>query len=177
MYLNFLISKQINIREIFQIIVGTLLVAFIIDIPSQNIRRLIVNRIFIERPHQESDETEPLSGVEPSEASEEPSEHVTSDTPEPPDTIWGSDPEEEEQKYLTRRRSSVTVTNKESSTAKEEPAEEETEEDEEENEISEAEEVKKRPETPPATPPPIEKKSSEEDTSTYRRRRRPVSDD
>ncbi|KNC25327.1 hypothetical protein FF38_02523 [Lucilia cuprina] len=175
---KFHISNLINVQEIFQIFVGTILVSFLIDIPSQNIRRLLVNRIFIERSHHDSEETEPISGADPSEASEEPSEHVTSDTPEPPDNIWGSDPEEEEQKYLLKRRSSLETPEKETNATIKEEEEVEVEEDEEEEEISEAEEVKKRPETPPPpTPPPVEKKPSEEDALPYRRRRRPLSDD
>ncbi|KAM7346792.1 nose resistant to fluoxetine protein 6-like isoform 2-T2 [Cochliomyia hominivorax] len=182
---KFHLTNLINVQEIFQIFVGTLLVAFLIDVPSQNIRRLLINRIFIERPHHETEEQEPLSGAEPSDVSEEASDHVTSDTPEPPDNIWGSDAEEEEQKYITKRRSSLIEPTKEIPATKKEKEEaedvEEEEEEEEEEEISETEEVKKRPETPPppkpSPAPPLEKKSSEEADTTYRRRRRPLADD
>lgn len=125
--------------------------SFLIDIPSQNIRRLIINRIFIERPHLEGDDHATSEGEPMSEASEENSEQVpTSDTPEPPDTVWGSDPEEEEQKYIQRRRSSLVESDaKKVAESKKEEAEEEEdeveEEEEEEEEISEKEEVKKHP--------------------------------
>lgn len=127
---------------------GSVIVSFLIDIPSQNIRRLIVNRIFIERPHHENEEHLTSEGEPASEASEEISENpVTSDTPEPPDTVWGSDPEEEEQKYIQRRRSSLVEGDAENvkESKEEEQEHEEEEEEEEEEEISEKEEVKKRP--------------------------------
>ncbi|XP_073830459.1 uncharacterized protein [Musca autumnalis] len=147
---KFHISDFVNFPEIALILLGALAVAFLIDIPSQNIRRLIINRIFIERPHLDGDDHATSEGEPISEASEENSEQVpTSDTPEPPDTVWASDPEEEEQKYIQRRRSSLleSDTEKAADSKKQEAAEEgeEEEEEEEEEEISEKEEVKKRP--------------------------------
>lgn len=176
---------QINVQEIFQILIGTIIVSFLIDVPSQNIRRLLVNRIFIERAHHEDEDQEPVSGADPSEASDEMSDHVTSNTPEPPDAIWGSDAEEEEPKSLAKGTRTSSVESEKVESAKDAEQEEEVveegeeeEEEEEEEEISEAEEVKKRPETPPPpSPPPVQKKPSEDDSVPLRRRRRQLSDD
>ncbi|XP_061396896.1 uncharacterized protein LOC133332512 [Musca vetustissima] len=150
---KFHLTDLFNFQEIALILLGAVVVSFLVDIPSQNIRRLIINRIFIERPHLDGDDHATSEGEPMSEASEENSEQVatTSDTPEPPDTVWGSDPEEEEQKYIQRRRSSLLESDvkKGAETKKEETEEEEEEEveeeEEEEEEISEKEEVKKHP--------------------------------
>ncbi|XP_037935805.1 uncharacterized protein LOC119669846 [Teleopsis dalmanni] len=178
---KFHMLELININEIGFILFYAIMLAFIVDIPTNQIRRLLVNRLFRERIQTEQ---EPTSQ---SEASEEPSEQIVSDTPEPSETIWASDPEEEELKYLTRRRSSTinseSIVTKANTTdqideieTKEEVAEEEQEEEEEEEEevevdITEAEEVKKSPII--STKKPV----IEETKPTYTRRRRPISDD
>lgn len=150
------------------------ILAFLIDVPAQNVRRLLVQRLFMDRPPQEHESDEPVSGSE--QADGDSGEQITSDTPEPVETVWSSDPEEEEQRYLTRRRSSTSPSKAaEPATGKAES------EDEESEEIAEEAEVKRRPSpSPPPLPPPARQPPVEEKVApkpVYTRRRRPTSDD
>ncbi|XP_037889212.1 uncharacterized protein LOC119637327 isoform X1 [Glossina fuscipes] len=182
--IKFHVTDLINPVELIMIFVGALILAFLIDIPSQNIRHLVINRIFLERPLSihENEEHDPLSGTEVSDASEEHSECLTSDSPEPVDFVFGSESEEAERLFSSNRVNSADKKNKKEIEAKiieknaieeieEEEEEEEQEEEEIEEEISEAEEVKKRPESPAIT------KSEPVEETPYRRRRRPLSED
>uniref|UniRef100_A0A1A9W6D5 Nose resistant-to-fluoxetine protein N-terminal domain-containing protein n=1 Tax=Glossina brevipalpis TaxID=37001 RepID=A0A1A9W6D5_9MUSC len=179
--IKFHVTDLINPLELIIIFIGALILAFLIDIPSQNIRHLVINRIFLERSlslhENENEEHDALSGTELSDASEEHSERLTSDSPEPVDFIWGSEAEDDERGFSSRRTNSIDRKDKKENETKKiekeeikEEEEEEQEEEEIEEEISEEEEVKKRPESPTAKPEPVEE-------TPYRRRRRLQSDD
>ncbi|XP_018793000.1 PREDICTED: uncharacterized protein LOC108971409 [Bactrocera latifrons] len=164
------LTDLVNFNEIAVIIGSGVAVAFLIDVPAQHLRKIVINRLFIERQEREHDhETEPSSGAEASEPEAEVedecetdgkvtaiSEDVLEQSKDDTEGIWGTEDATED----------LVVTN--NSNEETSVAEEDEEFDDKETEISEEDEVKKRP---------LKDDNVEKDTTSFTRRQRRISDD
>ncbi|XP_055843239.1 uncharacterized protein LOC129910023 [Episyrphus balteatus] len=171
------ISDLVNVIELATIVLCSIFLAFLVDVPFQNVRLIIIKKLFAEKPVQESDLHDEVDQSE--EISEDVVEMIsdspvpTTETPEPPeDDHWNTvDSDEKEHEYVVRFNphlvngvgaaveTSISNSSPEPDTEeKSEPEEEiELEEEEEEEEIAEEDEVIRRPITPEteSNPSPI----------------------
>ncbi|XP_055914388.1 uncharacterized protein LOC129947740 [Eupeodes corollae] len=170
------ISDLVNVAELATIVLCSTFLAFLIDVPFQNVRLIIIKKLFTEKPLHESDSHDEVE-LDQSEEISEAVVDMSSDgpkpegneTPEPPDEDdhWNTvDSDEKEHEYVVRFNShlvngsgAVVETSIINSSPepepeieeKSEPEEEieiEEEEDEDEEEIAEEDEIIRRPNSP-----------------------------
>ncbi|XP_036318069.1 nose resistant to fluoxetine protein 6-like [Rhagoletis pomonella] len=159
------LGDLVNFNEIAVILISGLALAFLIDVPAQHIRKVVINRIFVERTAREYEqEAAPGTGAEASEPEAEADNEEQIDQAK--DDVGDDDPEVSTEEL--EKNNKVEVTDEEENKNEDEEEEEEEEENtaDKESELSENDEIKKRPEN-----------DKEENVPSYTRRRRRISDD
>lgn len=162
------LSDLVNFNEIAVIIGGGVALAFLIDVPTQHLRKIVINRLFIERQESEHDqEVEPSSGAEISEAEAE-VEDECEDDPTAVDEEAHKLSQDDAADIWTTEDASEDLVVKNTSDEEDEVAVEDEDVDDKETEITEEDEVKKRP---------LNNDNVEEDAKSSTRRQRRISDD
>lgn len=168
------ITDLVNIIELAIIILCSTFLAFLIDVPFQNVRLIIIKKLFAEKVAQETDghdevdhDQSEVSEVADGTESNADGSIAKTETPEPPEEDhWNAiEPEEKEHEYVVRFsphlvngvgaavESSISNSPEPDNEPKSETEEEieieiEEEEEEDEEEIAEEDEVIRRPITP-----------------------------
>ncbi|XP_067639929.1 O-acyltransferase like protein-like isoform X2 [Eurosta solidaginis] len=156
------LSDLINFNEIGVILASGILLAFLIDVPAQHVRRIIINRLFLEGPvHEHDQDVEPSSGAEASEPEGEAELETDKEdqTNDDVGVIWTTGEEAED--VAGNTKVNAEDEGEDNTIAADGVEDKETEVYEEE------EEIKRRP----------EKGDSAEEAISFTRRRRRISDD